>query len=303
MCVQPARAGACARGGGCPPSQDSLSAWAAALREARQALISAADRPQVLDDVLRRLGALGVEAIERAQRAEQQLLQSQRLAAIGEMTAMMAHEIRNPLAGMSLCLRVLRDHADDPHTQRTCLDDLAEGLRRINDSVSHALDFAKSPPPSTCRCSLAAIVEAARRTTATYVRKSRVVFEIDVPEELPELVADPAQIEQVFVNLILNACKAMPEGGRLTVRARANARHLRAEVVDTGIGMTPEQVQHAFDPFYSAFPEGVGLGLALCRRIVSVHGGALDVASRPGQGSTFRIELPLEPPDAARPAH
>jgi two-component system NtrC family sensor kinase len=250
----------------------------------------------------------GAQALERARQAEahfqeveRELLQSQRLATVGEMAAMMAHEIRNPLAGMSLCLRLLRDHPDDPETRRTCHEDLAEGLRRINDTVSRALDFAKARPPEPRRCSLAGIIEEARRLTATYVRKSRVALEADLPADLPALVADPTQLEQLFVNLILNACKAMPEGGRLTIRARANARRVRTEVTDTGIGIAPEHLDRIFDPFYSRFPEGTGLGLAICQRIASAHGGVLRVRSQPGEGSTFTVELPPEPLDAARP--
>ena len=234
---------------------------------------------------------------------EQELRQSQRLAAIGEMAAMMAHEIRNPLAGMSLCLRVLREGENDPRVVRECYDDLAEGLRRINTTVARALDFAKARPPALRRCSLVEIVEAARSLTAAYVRKGQVAFELDLPPDLPELVADPAQLEQLFVNLILNACKAMPGGGRLDVRARAEGRRLHADVADTGIGIEPGLHGQIFSPFYSGFGDGTGLGLSLCQRIVDAHGGAIRVESAAGRGSTFHIELPLEPPNAPSPHH
>jgi len=237
--------------------------------------------------------------VTEQKRLEQELLQSQRLAAIGEMAAMMAHEIRNPLAGMSLALRVLRGARGDRETEDECLDDLAQCLGRINATVSRVLDFSKARPVVLRPCALAAIVEGAQRLTATYLRKSGVTLHVDLAEGLPALVADRDQIEQVIVNLVLNACKAMPEGGVATIRAGATATHVFVEVSDTGIGITPEQLGHVFDPFYSGFREGTGLGLSLCHRIVEAHGGRIEVASHPGEGSTFRIELPRESADAA----
>lgn len=237
--------------------------------------------------------------VTEQKRLEQELLQSQRLAAIGEMAAMMAHEIRNPLAGMSLALRVLRGARGDRETEDECLDDLAQCLGRINATVSRALDFSKARPVVLRPCALAAIVEGAQHLTATYVRTSGVTLHVDLAEDLPALVADRDEIEQVIVNLVLNACKAMPDGGAATIRAGATAAHVFVEVSDTGIGITPEQLGHVFDPFYSGFGEGTGLGLSLCQRIVEAHGGRIEVASRPGEGSTFRIELPRESADAA----
>jgi len=234
--------------------------------------------------------------------SEEQLLQSQRLVVIGEMAAMIAHEIRNPLAGMSLCLRLLRDHEDDAATRRMCYDDLAEGIRRINDTVTRALDFSKARPPSPSRCSVARMIAHAQELAATSLRKSGVELHTELPDDLPPITADSVHLEQLFVNLILNACKAMPNGGRVTVRARAEGGMLHAEVADTGVGIAPDHAERIFDPFTSHFAVGAGLGLALCRRIVNAHGGTLHVESHPGTGSTFRIALPLEPPDASRAA-
>jgi PAS domain S-box-containing protein len=233
-------------------------------------------------------------------RLERELLQSQRLAAIGEMAAMMAHEIRNPLAGMSLALRMLRSARGDTEIEDECLSDLAHCLERINATVSRVLDFSKARPLKLRRCRLADVLDGACRLTATYARKSDVAVEIDLAPGLPDLVADPDQLEQVFVSLILNACKATPDGGRVTLGARADAGRLHAEVADAGIGIPPEQLEHIFDPFYSGFGHGTGLGLTLCQRIVRAHGGTIGVDSRPGQGSTFRIDLPLEPTHVPR---
>ena len=234
---------------------------------------------------------------------EHELRQSQRLAAIGEMAAMMAHEIRNPLAGMSLALRMLGTAEDDDEMRQECVGDLDGCLQRINATVSRVLDFAKARPLDLRSCRLPDILDAARALTATYIRRSNIGLDADLPPDLPQIVADPDQLEQVYVNLILNACKAMPNGGRVAIRARANAHTLCTEVTDTGIGIEPKDMDHIFDTFYSGFGDGTGLGLPLCRRIIAAHGGTIDVQSTPGKGSTFRIELPLEPQDASSADH
>lgn len=241
-----------------------------------------------------------VEATEQ-KRLEQELLQAQRLAAVGEMAAMMAHEIRNPVAGMSLALRMLRGAQGDRALEDECIDDLADCLRRINATVSRVLDFSKAKPLAARPCRLADVVESATRLTASYVRKSGATIEADLAPDLPDLVGDPDQLEQVFVNLILNACQAMPDGGGVAIRAHAAAGRLHAEVADTGIGIAPDELEHIFGPFYSGFGSGTGLGLPLCRRIVTAHGGTIAVESQPGRGSTFRVDLPLEPAHGAHP--
>lgn len=241
--------------------------------------------------------------ITEQKRLESELLQTQRLAAIGELAAMMAHEIRNPLAGMSLALRALRGLVGGDPEATECLDDLDSCLVRINDTVSRALDFAKVRPLALRPCHLAEIVASAWRLTATYVRRRGVRVECHVPSDLPALVADASQIEQVFVNLILNACKAMPEGGRLTLRAWDEPGRLVTEVSDTGVGIAKEECERIFSPFYSGFGEGSGLGLPLCQRILSAHGGGIRAESTPGKGTTFRLEVPLEPSHGPRAAH
>jgi len=241
--------------------------------------------------------------VTQQRQLEHELLQSQRLAAIGEMAAMMAHEIRNPLAGMSLALRMLRDAKGDGALERECRRDLEHCVQRINATVSRVLDFSKARPLMPRPCRLDEVVASVQRLTATYMRKSHVQLHTELPDDLPELRADPDQLEQVFVNLILNACKAMPDGGQATLRARTEPRRLHVEVADTGIGIEAERLDVIFDPFYTGFGHGTGLGLPLCRRILEAHGGTIAAQSEPGKGSTFHIELPLEPPDAPDPRH
>ncbi|HPD14639.1 MAG TPA: ATP-binding protein [Planctomycetota bacterium] len=238
--------------------------------------------------------------ITEQKRLEAELLRSQRLAVVGEMTTMMAHQIRNPLAGMALALRALERLVGGNAEGRECLADLDHCLVRINDTVSRLLDFARARPPVLRKCRLADIVANARQLAASHARRHAIEFQVSLPPDLPDLVADPAQLEQVLVHLILNACKAMPSGGRLTLCAHGEPGRVVITVADTGVGIPPEDLGRLFSPFYSGTGQGVGLGLSLCERLVAAHDGSIRVQSAPGQGTTFRIELPLEPAHAAR---
>jgi len=232
--------------------------------------------------------------ITEQKRLEAALQRSRRLAAIGEMAAMMAHEIRNPLAGMALAIRSLRGPATEPAVQDECLDDLEECLQRIDDTVTRALDFSEVRPMLCRRCSLGDVLARAERFTATYVRRNDATVHVDLPDDLPDLEADPDQLEHVFVDLILNACQAMPEGGQVTIGAWVDGVLLRVDVADAGAGIAADRLGEVFTPFYSGFSDGAGLGLSFCRRILTTHGGHIRVTSTVGRGSTFHIELPLE---------
>ncbi len=257
--------------------------------------------PRVVDGrVVRRHGVM-VDVTEE-KRLERELLRSQRLAAIGEIATMMAHEIRNPLAGISLAVRALRRGASGK-VRDECLDDIEACLRRVNDTVERTLNFARARPFQPRPCSLKSVIEAVKNLAATYVRKSDIAWEEDIAPGIPDLVADPDQLAQALVNLVLNACKAMPSGGRLSLRAWPDGKGVVVEVGDTGIGIPPQELGRIFDPFYSGFGEGAGLGLPLARRIVKAHGGSISVRSTVGEGTVFRIELPLEPDHAKRPGH
>jgi len=250
--------------------------------------------------VVRRHGII-VDRTEQ-KRLEGELLQAQRLAAVGELATMMAHEIRNPLAGMSLALRALRGLAGDGPEARECLDDLESCIVQINDTVSRALDYAGQRPLAVGPCRLEQIVASACKFTATYMRRHRVQLHSHVPPDLPRLVADAGQLEQVFVNLIITACKAMPEGGRLTMRAWADPPLLLAEVSDTGVGVVAGELGPTPGPLGTGIGDGAGLALSLCQRILTAHGGTISVRSSPGGGTTFRLGVPLEQGDASRAA-
>lgn len=256
--------------------------------------------PDAAGRVVRRQGII-VDVTEQ-KRLEAELLASQRLAVIGEMAAMMAHEIRNPLAGMELALRVLRGLVAANPEARECVEDLAECAARIRDAVSLAEDLAAVRPVMMRACHLASVVSGACRRTAPYVRKRRVRVDAEVPPDLPALVADAAQLEQAFVNLILHAARAMPEGGRLAIRARVEAECLAVEIVAAPSYTLSEESLSSAPAAQGCAPDGLALGVSLCQRILAAHGASLRVEGAPGKGPVFHLKLPLDSAHAPRAA-
>ena len=217
-----------------------------------------------------------------------------RLAAIGRMAASIAHEIRNPLAAMRGSIQMLRADMDGESSQTELMEIILRESDRLNRIISDFLNYAR---PRSIIQSEVDVGELLQRTF-TLLRNSaeineRQIIHEDVPE-MPVLVdADAEQLQQVFWNLARNALQSMPGGGELraTVRRQANKR-LRIAFSDTGRGMSPEQVEHLFEPF-SSTTGGTGLGLSIVYQIIRDHGGTINVRSREGQGTTITIELPV----------
>jgi len=245
--------------------------------------------------------------LDELRRAQAQLVQSAKLAAIGELAASVAHEINNPLTvvlGMSQVLQQTTP-ADSPDGQR--LDMIATETQRAARIVRDLLDFSRRREP---RREVVSVSEAIQRALGLLDArlKRRVEVQRIFDPEVPPVVGDRDQLTQVFVNLVGNAADAMSEGGTLTVQtatqeAEGGERVIVATVSDTGTGIPPEVLDHIFEPFFTTKPEGegTGLGLSVTLGIVHAHGGTLDVESKLGQGTTFRVVLPASPAAAPRP--
>lgn len=245
--------------------------------------------------VIRRQGLI-VDVTEQ-KRLEAELLRLQRLAVIGEMARMMAHDIRNPLAGMGLALRALRGMLGANAEAIECLDDAVDCMERMARTVSQAEDFAAARPLVLDACALAQVVGAACRRTAAQLRRRNVRIEANVPDSLPALAADRAQLEDAFACLILHAARLMPEGGLVAIGARTEGPALVAEVAWTPARHALQDASRGTPPLPRPPEHGMSLGLALCQRILAAHGGALHA-----DGAAFRIEIPLEPSRAPRSA-
>ena len=235
------------------------------------------------------------EAREREQVRQAQLAHTEKMAAVGTLAAGVAHEVNNPVAGILTCIEAMRAHPEDAELRRRYLDLIYDGVRRIEHIVLNLLDFSR---PRELRAEPTSINHNLRHVAELVdyqVRKHKleVRFELDVAE--PVVMADHFQMEQLFLNLVLNAILAMPNGGALTLRTRTLGGRVVAEVVDTGVGIAPDLLDRIFDPLFSTreVGEGTGLGLAVSYAIVEAHGGTIEVKSAEGRGSTFRVLLPM----------
>jgi two-component system sensor histidine kinase PilS (NtrC family) len=221
-----------------------------------------------------------------------------RLAAVGEMAAGIAHEIRNPLASMTGSIQLLRRELPLDPDQAILMDIVLRESERLNQTIRDFLAYARPQRPAHARVQVGRLLAE----TAALLRNSpdcRPGHRIDAPstDAGPECVGDEAQLRQVVWNLAVNGLRAMPEGGTLTLRARAERSRVIVEVQDTGRGMGPEQLETLFQPFQSGFAEGLGLGLPIAHRIVTDHGGTIEVASREGEGTVMSVRIPQMAPE------
>jgi len=241
--------------------------------------------------------------------AQQKLLQSDRLASLGQLAASVAHEINNPISGVlnlsMLMQRILKDDGVPPDRVedfRRYLGHVGNETARVGRIVSDLLSFSRRSKPQSVEADLNAIVTTTVSLVAHKLELARVAIELDLARPLPSVRCDASQIQQVVMNLVLNGAEAIKGGGKVTVRTRPaeKAPGVVLEVSDTGAGISAELLGKIFDPFFTTKEEGkgVGLGLAVVYGIVNAHGGEVEVASLVGDGSTFRVRLPLQPPEA-----
>ncbi len=247
------------------------------------------------------------------QKNQQQMLQVERMVAIGKMSAVVAHEINNPLAGILTYARLLKKWIargiKDEAQQREAIESLdliASESKRCGELLHNLLSFSRTSPMNLSLFDLNAVVGRTIRLTEHKAEIGGIMLTVDLDQNLPPLQCDAAQIEQVALALIINAIDAMPHGGNLWVSTRSlpGGEQIELQVRDDGVGIPPEILPRIFDPFTTTkeVGKGVGLGLAVSKGIVERHGGHIEVSSELGVGTTFRIILPLraEVPEAAQ---
>jgi PAS domain S-box-containing protein len=240
----------------------------------------------------------------QAEELEQQLIASGRLVSLGEITASMAHEFNNPLGivmGFAQHLLTETDPAS-PHYQALKIID--EETKRCQKIIQELLQFARPKSTELTPTDLRQTIEKTLGLVANHFYKLKIEGAVTIAPDLPDVNADAQQIEQVLLNLYLNAIDAMPRGGALSVAARTHDASGHASVViavsDTGFGIEKDSLGRIFQPFYTAKKtRGLGLGLPICERIIKNHGGRIEVESTVGQGTTFKIILPLNQSTAA----
>lgn len=235
-----------------------------------------------------------------------QMSRAEHLATLGELAAGLAHEIRNPLAGIAGVIEIVG--RDLPPTSPACemVKDLKKEINRINRILSDLLEAARPHPPCKLRGNLNTTVEHAVMLARQQVLSKPIEIRLENNEILPDVEHDSDQIQQVVLNLLLNALQAIDERGSVTVRLGTKDEFASVSVVDTGKGIPEERLPHIFRPFYTTRGNGTGLGLSLAQRIVEDHRGRIAVTSTVGEGSCFEVLLPLtavpSPQDGGDPA-
>jgi two-component system NtrC family sensor kinase len=238
------------------------------------------------------------------QNTQQQILQVERMIAIGKMSAVVAHEINNPLAGILTYAKLIkkwiaRGIKDEEQKQEAIesLDLIASESKRCGELLQNLLSFSRTAPMNMSLSDLNIVIARTIRLAEHKAEISGVLLQVDLDRNLPPLQCDSAQIEQVALALVINAIDAMPHGGNLWVSTRAlpGNEQIELQVRDDGVGIPPEILPHIFDPFTTTkeVGKGVGLGLAVSKGIVERHGGQIEVVSELGVGTTFRIILPM----------
>jgi PAS domain S-box-containing protein len=251
---------------------------------------------QMTDDTARAVGFVVVgRDLTEQRKFELQILESQKLAALGVMARGIAHEIRTPLAISSSAAQFLTEDDLTPEFRRECAEKIHSGIRKAGTIIENLLRFAhpsadKSKRPLDLMC----VVTEALALVDNQAKVQNVEIRTNSPPEPCQVLGVPGLLEQVFINLLLNALNAMPNGGTVEIQAEQAAGEVVLRVTDTGEGISQEDLDKIFDPFFTRAPlgKGTGLGLSICHSIVDQHGGWIGVESRSGKGSTFTVKLP-----------
>jgi len=241
--------------------------------------------------------------ISQLEQTQAQLVQSEKLASIGEMSAAVAHGLRNPLASLRAAAQLVRRHPDAPSSAEH-LSAIIDEVDRLDRRISHLLSFSRPAPYHPMPEDVARLLEELLPAFGELLRERHIDVRLDLSPAIPAVRVDPMQLEQALVEIISNALDAMPAGGELRLAATAHSNNgsqpteVAIEVGDTGPGIPDQVMPSVCEPFFTTRQEGTGLGLAIAKRYVEQNGGRLEIVSRPG-GTTVRVRLPALVSDEA----
>jgi signal transduction histidine kinase len=240
------------------------------------------------------------EQIRQTEReaVQERLTEARHLAQIGHLAASLAHEIKNPLAGISGAIQVIRDSMKPNEPHRPILDEVLRQVIRLDGTVKDLLVYARPKPPRFRPCRISDMVASVLTVLREQPEMQRVRLECVNSQSLPVIAADENQLEQVLTNLLLNAAQASPEDGLVRLTTTAQADGVRLAVEDRGHGMDEEVRRQAAEPFFTTKAKGTGLGLSICQKIVETHGGRMTIRSVVGEGTEVVVDLPAKPPAA-----
>jgi signal transduction histidine kinase len=233
------------------------------------------------------------EAYKRLQETFEQLRRSDRLAAIGQLSAGIAHEIRNPLGSIKGSVEILEQEVPPDHPKNEFVGIIKDEVARLNSLINDFLQFARPPEPVVSLTNLNEVIDSTLTLIARSAEGAQVEIRARLSRELPIARIDPDQIRQVLLNVMINSIQAMPAGGLLEIHTdlKRESNRIVVEISDEGVGIKKEDLDKIFDPFFSTRAEGTGLGLSVSHQLVTRNGGTISVRDNQGPGVTFCIEF------------
>ena len=268
-------------------ARDEIGYLAHAFEQMRTSLLrhleSEADEKRRLEESNRKL-----------REAQQQLIQSERLAAVGKVAARVAHEVNNPLAIIKTAVRIIRNQSAPDSPTTGSLQMIEDEISRIARIIQELLEFSRPPPATQELVQVNTVILGLERLLEQALREKQIALKVIIEEGLPQVLISSDQLKQVLLNMVRNAEDAMPQGGELVIQTAQQGQFVELKIADMGCGIAAEHREHIFDPFFTTKRrgKGVGLGLSVSYAIITAANGAIEVDSEVGKGSTFRVSLP-----------
>jgi two-component system, NtrC family, sensor histidine kinase HydH len=247
------------------------------------------EQKKVLQKTTEQLGLVYKELQENFERMKR----TERIYAIGQLSAGLAHEIRNPLASLSGTIGILRRNPSATEKRSECLDIMDKECQRLNNLLTNFLDYAKPRPPKLLKIDISAVLDSVIGLISHTLDTKTISLRKETALQLPALECDPEQLKQVLVNLLINAIQASPDGGEILLQARIRGSGLLIQVRDQGSGISVDDLDRIFDPFFTTKEQGTGLGLSVAYQIIEQLGGVLTAERNSDRGMTFSILLPI----------
>lgn len=279
-----------------PRQNNGSGIWEQSLRNGEESLWLSGRTEPVYDNGGKILAIMLLfEDITERRRFERKMERVKQLASFGEIAASLAHEIRNPLAGIKTCSQVLAERLPPDGKTDELVTAISTEIDRINGLITNMLSLARPLTPKLTGVSLNDSLNSITGLFTRVLKENRLVLENRLPGELPDLYVDADHLRQIMLNLVLNAIKASPAGSSIRVSLHSlTASHLGFVITDEGKGIAPEDLEKVFQPFFSTYPDGSGLGLVVVQRLINENNGEIDVMSTPGEGTRIIVKLPVK---------
>lgn len=232
------------------------------------------------------------DSLEKKEKLEEHLKRAEKLASLGQMISGVAHEIRNPLSIIRGTVQLMEKNFKHVEGLNEYVKIVKEQSDRENSVIQELLDYARPSKQILMEMDINLLIKGVLSFTNKYIQDKHIILKLELQDNLPKLLIDPDKIKQVFVNIIINACEAMENGGNLNISTKQEGKWVKIYFEDTGIGMEEAHIQNIFNPYYTTKPKGTGLGLTISNGIIELHGGYIEVSSKKEKGSLFTVVLP-----------